>query len=341
MSAGVSAGVNAGVNAPQGPSPGEGKLFVVTTRSRLHGPWLFPPMLVATMRVRRQLEADPSVVRWASVIAGPSEFWTITVWRSRHDMSEFMRSGAHEEIMWLFARLLRSFWLMRWRPGAIETGSWKGVTFAPTEVAAPVRPVPDERLRQALEHLPRLRAATGANGAACYEATEFARRRRAEVGEASGAIVYLRAPIRHLVPAWRSMRRLRAEAQSSEGFVRAALGIGKLGEIYMLAVWHARDGSQRLLESQALGDIKSRWDCWANEWLPENEFGNWDGARLRRMRRRQVIRVPAGAMAAAEVDDRGNRAPEENDPAEGLAGGEHVAGDIAEQPSSGAGTPPI
>lgn len=328
--------------APKGPKPESGQLFVVTTRSRLHGPWLFPPMLIATVRIRRQLASDPTVVRWASIIAGPSEFWTITVWRSRHDMQEFMRSGAHEEIMWLFSRLLRSFWLMRWRPGAIETGSWKGVAFARPEAAAAVASVQDARLAQALEHLPRLRAATGASGAACYEATAFARRRKAEVGEASGAIVYVRAPVHQLSAAWRAMRRLRTEAQAGEGFVRAALGIGRLGEIYMLAVWRSRDGAQRLLESQSIETVKTRWSCWANEWLPENEFGNWDGARLRRMRRRQVIRVPAGAMAAAEADDRGYRAPVDDDPAAGVRGtvGETPVSVSASDGSSPSGLPP-
>lgn len=286
---------------------------MVTTRSRLHGFWQFPEMMLVTSRVRRQLAADPTVVRWASVVAGPCEFWTITVWKTRHDMSEFMRSGAHEEIMWLFSRLLRSFWLMRWRPGPAEVGAWKGLAFSRPEVVEHVTAPRDDRLSQALENLPRLRAATGANGAACYEATAFARRRKAEVGDARGAIVYLKTPRHQLVSGWRAMRRLRVEARCSQGFVRAALGVGHLGEIYLLAVWGNRQGAQRLLESQVLEGLAGRFECWASEWVPENEFGNWDGARLRRMRKRQVIRVPQGAMAAADSDDRGRRASARQD----------------------------
>ena len=94
-----------------------GTLFAVTTRSRLHGPWLFPQMMIASLRVRAQLRRDTGVVRWASIVASPSEFWTITVWRSRHEMQEFMRSGVHDDILWLFSKWLQSFWLMRWRPG--------------------------------------------------------------------------------------------------------------------------------------------------------------------------------------------------------------------------------
>ncbi|MEO6121919.1 MAG: hypothetical protein ABIW46_02530, partial [Acidimicrobiales bacterium] len=72
------------------------QLFAVTTRSRLKGPWRFPQMMYATLRVRKQLRGSGDVVRFASVIAGPSEFWTITVWHTRHDMQEFMRTGAHD-----------------------------------------------------------------------------------------------------------------------------------------------------------------------------------------------------------------------------------------------------
>jgi hypothetical protein len=67
------------------------KLFAVTTRSRLRGWWYFPHMLIGTLRIRRQLKHSSNVVSWASIIAGPTEFWTITVWHSRHDMQEFMR----------------------------------------------------------------------------------------------------------------------------------------------------------------------------------------------------------------------------------------------------------
>ena len=36
--------------------------------------------------------------------------------------------------------------------------------------------------------------------------------------------------------------------------------------------------------------------AWANEWLPENEFGHWDGLRLRRTRARYAIQMPKAAM---------------------------------------------
>lgn len=284
-------------------TPGTDQLFVVTTRSRLRSARFFPFMMLATARIRRQLAQSEEVVRWASVVAGPTEFWTVTVWRTRHDMQEFMRSGAHEEIMWAFSRWLSSFWLMRWRPGPWELGTWRGLSIAQPEpdyeggaVTAPRQY--DDALAQALEHLPWLKAATGADGAASYESTVMARRRRAEVGGAGGALIGLSgAPWRTLAMR-RALRRLRRQAEADEDFLRAVVGFGRPGEVFLLALWRTRTGARRLLDSDGLAKVTGRWGGWANEWLPENEFGHWDGLRLRRARR-PVIRVPDAAMRTA------------------------------------------
>lgn len=279
--------------------------FTVTTRSRLKGPWFFPAMMVASMRVRRQLAGDPHVVRWASIVAGPSEFWTITVWHSRFDMQEFMRSGAHDDIMWLFSRWLRSFWLMRWRPGPEEVGQWKGITLG--------QPEPDyekpqfdaarnELLRKALDHLPRLKAATGADGAATYESSPYVRKRRAEVGGAGGAVVHIHTTPLGTPVALTAMRRLRAEFVAEEDCLRSVVGVGRPGDVYLLSVWTERAGAQKMLQSARVREVLARWPDggWANEWLPENEFGHWDGLRLRRARQRYAINVPKQALEVAE-----------------------------------------
>lgn len=286
------------------------RLFVFTTRSRLRGPWFFPSMMLATLRVRRQLASNPDVVRWASVVAGPTEFWTVTVWKNRHDMQEFMRSGAHEDIMWMFSRWLRSFWLMRWRPGPLEHGRWEGLALGQPEPdyeqgAAEPTASCSEALQRALEHLPWLKAATGPDGAASYESTAFARRRRAEVGNAGGALVALRGPRRRVPSMLRAAWRLRRAASHDVDFLRAAVGVGKPGWVYLLGVWRTRDGVRRLIESPELSRELRRFDGWANEWLPENEFGHWDGMRLRRPRARYAIPVPEAAMRPARAESSG------------------------------------
>jgi len=279
------------------------QLFAVTTRSRLKGPWRFPQMMYATLRVRRQLRETGDVVRFASVIAGPSEFWTITIWRTRHDMQEFMRTGAHDDIMWEFSRWLRSFWLMRWRPGPREVGDWRGLSMAQDEPAyekPPMEPVKAEALRNALDHLPRLKAATAADGSVTYESTPYARRRRAEVGGSGGVVVHLKTTALRTPEAVLALRALRRRGEASEDWLRGVVGIGKPGEVYLLAVWSTREGPQRLLDSPSFAALQRRFPGgWANEWLPENEFGHWDGVRLRKARERYSIAVPRIAMDVA------------------------------------------
>ncbi len=275
------------------------KLFAFTTRSRLKGPWYFPHMLYATMRVRRQLKRTGDVVGWASIIAGPTEFWTISVWNSRHDMQEFMRSGAHDDIMWYFSKWLRSFWLMRWRPGPEEMGDWKGLTMARPEPAYhAVEGAKPEALEKALEHLPKLRSAMSVDGEVTYDTTVYARHRRAEVRGAGGGVVHIKTSPRRTVEAWWALRALAQEADGDPDYLKGVVGISRPGQVYLLTVWRDGAGTRRMLHSPQVGKLSERFPgTWANEWLPENEFGHWDGLRLRRSRSRYAIQMPKAAMA--------------------------------------------
>jgi len=288
---------------PREVSEGE-QLLVVTTRSRLRGPWLFPLMFVASLRIRRQLTADHHVVRWASVVANPTEFWTITVWRSRHHMQEFMRSGAHEDIMWLFSKWLRSFWLMRWRPGSTEIGNWDGLELAPA--LTPALLLDDERRRAldtTLEHLPWLRAATGAGGAACYDSAPAVRRHRAQVARASAVIVRVHTTAWQMPVALRSLHRVRDEARVKSDVLRVAVGIGRLGDCYLLALWGDPEGRATMRRSPTLRAVQQRWPsgCWVNDWEPENEFGHWDGLRVRRSPARDAAALAVPPFGAERV----------------------------------------
>jgi hypothetical protein len=284
--------------------PETGQLFAVTTRSHLKGPWFFPAMMLATRQIRRQLQDSPDVVRWASVIAAPTEFWTITVWRTRHDMHEFAQSGSHDEIMWRFSKWLDSFWLMRWRPGPLELGEWDGLTMAqPEPMAHQGTAVGRPHLQAALEYLPRLKAATDAAGRATYEASPAVRRQRAEVSGARAVVVHVHSGGLRRRAGLRALRRLRARLGDEPDLLRAVVGFGKSRDAYLLTVWEGRDGAHRFLDSARLAEVVSRWpgDSWSCEWLPENEFGHWDGLRLRRNRNKHGLRVPKGAQEAADI----------------------------------------
>lgn len=278
----------------QYPHHASGPLFAVTTRSRLRSARFFPAMLVATLLVRRQLLRTDGVVRWASLIAGPTEFWTITVWRSRHAMQEFTRSDEHGKIMWRFSRWLHSLWLMRWRPGPCELGSWAGLSLAPADSAAqppaPGWPV----LTEVLESLPELQAAVGADGVASYDSSVRARRDRRLVDGAAGVVIRIKVPRRRFPVALRELVRLRRSVRQETSLLRSVIGFGKPGEVYFLGVFRAHSDAIRFLQRPWFAASAQRWGegFWASAWLPENEFGHWDGLRVRQSRRRSGQPTP-------------------------------------------------
>lgn len=268
------------------------RLFVVTTRSQLRSLRFFPAMAFASWRIRGQLARTEGVVRWASVIAGPREFWTITVWRSRHLMQEFMRSQEHGQIMWQFSRWLNSFWLMRWRPGPREFGAWQGLETARTsQEPAPMDEDQVAFADRVLEHMPLLRTAVGVEGAASYYNAPHVRQRRAQVQGSGGMVVRLQVRPWKTPMALDELRWAGRHLRCDHDALGVAVGLGRAGEVYLLGVWSDRDGALRVLGGSWLQSARERWGqaLWASEWLPENEFGHWDGRRLRIERRRRVV----------------------------------------------------
>lgn len=273
----------------QSPREPSGLLFAVTTRSRLRSARFFPAMLVGTLMIRRQLVRNDGVVRWASLIASPTEFWTITVWRSRHAMQEFTRSEEHGKIMWRFSRWLHSLWLMRWRPGPYELGTWSGLGLAPRDSAASLPPTPGwPVLTEVLESLPELQSAIGADGVASYDSSLRARRDRRWVAGAAGVVIRIKVPRRGFPRALLELVRLRRSVCREPSLLRSVVGIGKPGEVYFLSVFKAHPDAVRFLQRPWFAAAARRWGAgfWAGAWLPENEFGHWDGLRVRQERRR-------------------------------------------------------
>lgn len=256
------------------------ELLIVTTRSRLRSIFSFPPMMLATRRVRRQLVDTPGLVRWASVVSSPTEFWTITAWRSRHEMQEFMRSDAHGDIMWGFSRLLRSLWLVRWRPTEHEVGSWAGVRLAPS--------APRPRRDVDLVLPPVLSELVGDDGVISFEASPEARRAREQLKGVGGAVLSVQTRRRQFLGAWLRMARHRRRLFEDPALLRSVIGIGSGGSCYLLSIWRTPQDAARLLDSEWSRNMHTRYGAlyWANEWTPESEFGNWDGLRLRGEQRR-------------------------------------------------------
>lgn len=283
--------------------------FAVTTRSGLRGLRHFPLMFASSMVIRRQLRRTPGCVRFASIIAGPREFWTITVWENRDKMLDFMRSGAHDAIMWQFGHWLDSFWLARWQPTQSELGRWSGGCLAPEEDRrrTPRRTREQQAaLEAALKAVPRLKDAVGDAGAPTYETSPAARRQRRAVAGAGGLMV--RVAARHPLgaPAARRMLyRVARDLRAEPDVLRIATGVSGLREWYALAVVRDAQATQECLDGPVaarLSDAPPRVETWAMQWEPANEFGHWDGLRLRRERLGTAVPVPVHAMRAARPE---------------------------------------
>jgi hypothetical protein len=267
----------------------DGQLLIVTTRSRLRSARPFPAMLLATWAIRRQLARTEGLVRWASLVAGPTEFWTITVWRSRHAMQEFMRSDAHGRIMWRYTRWLDGLWLMRWRPGAVEVGSWAGVTLTPP---TQVRPGPEptaepDRLGRTPQRLGDLHGIVGRGGDARDTTARHPHRPPTQVQGAQATVIRIRAPALQTPSVLVELLRLRRRLAADPDLLRSVVGLGSPGEVCLLGVWRAADREVRFVDHEWVRRMTRRWagGFWASQWLPEQEFGHWDGLRLRRRRR--------------------------------------------------------
>lgn len=256
--------------------------LVVTTRSRLRGRRHVRLMHAATARVLRELDVTPGAERVVSLVAGQREFWSVSVWTTRHAMQEFMRSGAHGAYLWEVGRWLESFWLMRWRPTERELGSWGGRTLAP--VPAPdsppgaLDPATRERI---LAAIPTLAQAYGPSGAPTYDSAPEVRWDRELLAGASG--VLLRAPTQA-----RALRRtlltVHDEARADADLLRVVHGRAhRRAGSYLLGLWAGHDGPARTIERLAdrLAGHAEADALWACELAPEHEFGRWDDLRVR------------------------------------------------------------
>lgn len=256
--------------------------FVVTTRSRLHHRRHIPAMTLATRRILRELDRTDGSNQVASIISAPREFWSVSVWSTRHQMQEFMRSGAHGTYLWQVSDWLDSFWLMRWRPTRHERGAWNGVPLAPAAQPAPLPHVADEIRDQILASIPRLRDAFGSDGRPTFDTAPQTRLERELLDGATGAIMRIPSRLTR-TGTGRHLRRLRRHLAGDPDLIRMVGGIGQRGGGYLLGVWQTKDGAGRLIDSRWAEDLERRYgeDFWACELIPENEFGHWDGLKLR------------------------------------------------------------
>lgn len=236
-------------------------MFAVTTHSRLRHPRFFPAMLRATLGIRRDLRHARGLIRAANVIAGPTEFLTLTVWTHRDAMYEFMSSGAHERIMWRWPEWLSSFWLGRLAPAGSEVGSWRGIRLAPL-------------------------ASRGGPAHAQFPPPAFASReprpRDLERFRLGAAAVVSRPASPVAWPATlRFARRLARQIDAAPRLLLRAGGYSLDGELVSVSLWRDERSAADLVERARAPERGVR--TWAMVWRPLDEFGLWDGVRVRHL----------------------------------------------------------
>jgi anti-sigma regulatory factor (Ser/Thr protein kinase) len=205
------------------------------------------------------------------VIAGPREFWTLTIWRDAACMREWMREGAHGRLMWQQPHWLQCYWGMRWRPGDFRAGRWEGDDW---EWPAEIPPAGDSpRGPAALAPMPWMQAALG----------QVVPLERRQVAGAAGATYRLRVPAWGMLSALRDLRRLRRLAAGDRDSFTISLGLGTGGALYLLVIATSRQALDRLRQSPAHRRFLVRWGdrAWCSTWEPEAEFGHWESHKLR------------------------------------------------------------
>jgi hypothetical protein len=111
-------------------------MFAVTTRNKLRSRRHAVSMIWAWAHIRRQLERTPGMLAYTTGIANLTEFFTLTLWEKEIDMTLFMASEDHRDMMWNARHWSESFWSMRWNPARDEVGTWSGRAFSKAEASA-------------------------------------------------------------------------------------------------------------------------------------------------------------------------------------------------------------
>lgn len=245
-------------------------MLAVTTRNKLRS-WRYSlPMMRARGNVSEQLATTPGLIRHVSAIASPTEFLTMTIWKDRQAMFDFMSSGAHQEFMWMFSRWSASFWSMRWIPTAAEEGVWEGLSLKHLME-------PEEQLwRDARPQAPSLPLSE----------QQVSRMPGGRLSDPSGCDIYAvtalieAASPGHLCKLFGVAQEFRREAGRSHLLRWNVARVGPRS-FWVLTLW--RHGFQEF--TAGVGELRQRLGAsWTMCWnAGEYEIGNWNGLRLRQL----------------------------------------------------------
>lgn len=104
-----------------------------------------------------------------------------------------------------------------------------------------------------------------------------------------------------VMTAWWKLRRIRRRVLVNEDVLRSAFGISQMNETYMLAIFRNAEAWSAFESSEEVLELRRRWPggIWTMRWDADNEFGHWDGMRMRRIKLGSMISMPKAAKQAA------------------------------------------
>ena len=254
-------------------------MFAITTRNKLRSRRHAISMIWAWRLIRRQLGRTPGMLAYTTGMATLTEFYTLTLWEKEIDMTLFMASEDHRDMMWNVRRWADSFWSMRWNGTADEVGTWNGQRFAHDGVVASqkrqyVGPgyVEPQDVPEALR--PYLR--------------NIIRDNEPETLSVNAVIGRVPTPT---ISSIRFLKRTLQPWRSTANALRFELALG-LGECLLFVVWReSGEKDSRELMNALLDQFP---DAWAMRFpATDFEIGHWN-----RLRIREYAETEAGTTAA-------------------------------------------
>ncbi len=244
-------------------------MFAITTRNKLRSRRHAPSMILAWRRIRQQLGRTQGMLAYTTGMANLTEFYTLTLWKKEIDMTLFMASDDHREMMWNVRHWSDSFWSMRWNPTMDEVGRWCDRSYASdvnTTLAKPRSVGPGylnpsevpEKLRSVLRNITR-------------QSEPDTLAVNAVIG-----LIPTRSPLKLDL-----LRRTLHSWRWSRDILYFKLCVG-LGECLLIVVWREGGESQSRALLQALADQFR--EAWAMRFhATDFEIGHWDQIRLREL----------------------------------------------------------
>jgi len=242
-------------------------MFAITTRNKLRSRRHAISMVWAWRAIRRQLARTPGMLAYTTGMASLTEFYTLTLWEKEIDMTLFMTSDDHRDMMWNVRHWSDSFWSMRWNSTGDEIGSWNGKSFANDKTVRAEQPT-----------------YVGPGFLKSHEVPEALRPylqkiiRKTEPDMLCVEAVIGRIP----TPSLLSIRLLKRALQpwsSARHALRFELAIG-LRECFLFVVW--KKDEEKV--SHAMMDALARQfpDAWAMRFpATDYEIGHWNRLRIR------------------------------------------------------------